>query len=371
VRPLQEEFEWSRSAIGAVAFLTTISVVLSAPLAGILVDRFGVRRVVVFSSVSLAAGFWALGQMSGDFLVYAAIQIAMTALGLGTTAISYCRAVNERFDAARGLALGLLLCGTGVGAVFAPVLVGKIIAAEGWRSAYSYMAAAVLCVIPFVFIALGAGRKVAARLAEAASGGAPVAYFTMLRSPIFVRLLAIFFILALGVAGFVMHLVPMLIDHGVTPTAAAAIQAQLGFAVIVGRLVIGALVDHFFAPHVAAIALCATAVGFVSLAILGPPAAVFGAFAIGFALGAEVDLIGYLCARYFGMNDYGRRYGALYGSFALGTGLSPLAVALLAERLGGYQAALAVCAALVLLAALLLVTAPRFKVIAEGLRNDA
>jgi MFS family permease len=368
VRPLQEEFDWTRSSLGTVSFLTTIAVVFSAPLAGSLVDRFGVRLTAMFSAGALAAGFLALGQMNGGFVLYASIQIAMTVLGLGTTAISYCRAINERFDAARGLALGLMLCGTGVGAVFAPMLVGKIIAAEGWRSAYFHMAAAVLCAIPLVFVALGPGGKIATTQAKGVAGGAAATVSTvaLLRAPPFLRLLATFFILALGVSGFVMHLAPMLIDQGVTPTDAATIQAQLGLAVIVGRLIIGALVDYFFAPHVAAVALCATAGGYALLAVFGPLAAPFGAFAIGFALGAEVDLIGYLCARYFGMSDYGRRYGTLYGAFALGTGLSPLAIAVIAEHLGGYHTALAACAILVLSAAALLATAPRFKAQTES-----
>ena len=183
---------------------------------------------------------------------------------------------------------------------------------------------------------------------------------TRVRERPFGRLLAVFFLLALGVSGFVLHMVPMLTDDGMSPANAAAVQARFGVAIIVGRLGIGALVDYFFAPRVAALALCTTVAGIAALAVLGPAIAPLAVLVIGLALGAEVDLIGYLTARYFGLRDYGRRYGFLYGAFTLGSRTSPLLIALVVEHAGGYAAASAVSAVCVATAALLLATAPRF-----------
>jgi MFS family permease len=363
VRPLQEEFGWSRSDIGAAAFFLTLTVVIGAPVVGSMVDRFGVRRPIAFSMCALAAGFAALGAMPGGLLLYGFIQVTMAGLALGTTPITFSRAVNGHFDAARGLALGLTLCGTGIGATLAPPIISYLIETHGWRAAYYSMALSVLCVMPLVVAAIGARPHAAASGTAtdhlpAETDAIPLA--AMLRSPTLLRLLAIFFLLAVGISGLVMHLVPMLRDQGMEPAAAAAVQARLGIAVIAGRFVIGALVDHFFAPRITALALCITATGILSLALLGPTAAPLAAFAVGFALGAEVDMIGYLCVRYFGLGNYGRRYGILYGSFALGTGLSPLLIALLAERWANYETALLVCAGFVITSAALLVTAPAF-----------
>lgn len=370
VRPLQEEFGWSRSDIGAAAFFLTLTVVVGAPIVGSLVDRFGVRRPIAFSMCALAAGFAALGAMPGGLLLYGFIQVVMAGLALGTTPITFSRAVNGHFDAARGLALGLTLCGTGIGATLAPPIISYLIEAHGWRAAYYSMALSVLCVMPLVVAAIGAKPRGTAAIKNppthlpTEADAIPLA--TVLRSPVLLRLLAIFFLLAVGISGLVMHLVPMLRDQGMEPAEAAAVQARLGIAVIVGRFVIGALVDHFFAPRITAVALCITAAGILSLAFMGPAAAPIAAFAVGFALGAEVDLIGYLCVRYFGLGNYGRRYGILYGSFALGTGLSPLVIAILAEQWANYETALIVCAGFVMTAAALLVTAPAFPDNGEG-----
>ena len=361
VAPLQAEFGWSRSQLSAAALAGTFTIVLCAPVAGLAVDRYGVRVPAAFSMTALALGFAALATMSGSFWIYLTIQIAIFSLGVASTPISFTRSVNERFVMARGMALGLTLSGTGITAAIAPPAVAAIIAEEGWRTAYFKLALVVAAAIPIVLLLLRPASSSSTRTAdETIPPAISPATRVRLTDPRFVRLFAVFFFLALGVSGFVLHLVPMLGDAGMPPLEAAAIQARLGLAVIAGRLVIGVAVDHFFAPRIAALSLCVTIAGLVALAVLGPVAAPWSAFAIGFALGAEVDLIGYLTVRYFGLAAYGRLYGLLYGAFILGTGFSPLVIAGLVAVRGDYTLALWACASFVGVAVALLASAPRF-----------
>ena len=365
VRSLQTDFGWTRGELSAVSLASTFTIVLCAPIAGLAIDRWGVRWPAAFSMVALALGFVALGAMSGSFVHYLLIQMAMYAFAIASTPVSFTRSVNERFDVARGLALGLTLSGPGIAAFLAPPAVAAIIAEQGWRAAYFQMAALVALAIPLVFYLLGlrsasASDPVTPALPKSDKNSAGPTVGAMLADTRYLRLLAIFFFLSLGVFGFVLHLIPMLTDAGISAREAAGIQARLGLAVIVGRLAVGAAVDHFFAPRVAALSLCMTIGGLVALAILGPSVAPLSAFAIGFALGAEVDLIGYLTAKYFGLNHFGRRYSFLYGAFVLGAGFSPLLIAAIAERFGGYGPALWTCAASTTIAVLLLATAPAF-----------
>jgi MFS family permease len=367
VRSLQADFGWTRSELSVASLASTLMVVLCAPLAGLAIDRWGVRLPVAFSMAALALGFVALATMSGTFAQYLLIQMLMFAFAVASTPVSFTRSVNERFDVARGLALGLTLSGTGIAAFLAPPAVAAIIVEQGWRAAYFQMAALVALAMPVVIYLLGLNPRPASNPAAVGpvnGGGEPgrLTFMAMLADSRFQRLLAIFFFLALGVSGFVLHLIPMLTDAGMPALEAAGIQARLGLAVIVGRLVVGAAVDHFFAPRVAALSLCLTVAGIVALAILGPSVAPLSAFAIGFALGAEVDLIGYLTVRYFGLGHYGRRYGTLYGGFVLGTGFSPLLISTVAAQFGGYGSALWICAGSVTIAVLFLATAPRFAV---------
>ncbi|MFD0661218.1 MFS transporter [Thermocatellispora tengchongensis] len=100
------------------------------------------------------------------------------------------------------------------------------------------------------------------------------------------------------------------------------------------------------------------ALGYVALLAGGPALAAAAAVGVGLALGAEVDLIGYLTARYYGLARYSRMFGVFYAVFMLGVGASPLMMAWLLAVTGGYTAPLLVAVALLALAAALLLSAP-------------
>jgi MFS transporter, OFA family, oxalate/formate antiporter len=364
VKPLEASFGWTRNQLSWASMAWTLTIVVFAPGVGALIDRYGVRRPACLGLVSLAATFFALSHVQGQLWIYIAIQIVGAASGLSSTPVAFTRAINECFVRARGAALGFTLAGTGITATFAPPIITAIVIASGWRAGFRGLALCALCAVPFVWVLLGVGAK--QRMAGA-SGSTPATTSSagatpreIYRSATFQRLLAAFFVLALGVSGYVLHMIPMLTDAGIDLARAAWIQGVLGIAVIVGRLAIGLLVDHFFAPRLAALTLSLTALGMLLLATAGTALSVPAAFAIGFALGAEVDLIGYLTARYFGLTWYGRLYGALYGAFVLGTGLSPVLIAGLQAIHGSYALPLYGCASLVAAAVVLFATAPAF-----------
>src|SRR6185312_7151325 len=82
--------------------------------------------------------------------------------------------------------------------------------------------------------------------------------------------------------------------------------------------------------------------GFVILMTNGISAASITAIALGFAMGAELDLMGFLVARYFGLAEFGRIYGCLYGAFIFASGLGPLWVGALRDATGSYTMSLAI-----------------------------
>src|SRR5690606_34962809 len=68
------------------------------------------------------------------------------------------------------------------------------------------------------------------------------------------------------------------------------------------------------------------------------------AVALGLALGAELDLMGFLIARYFGLAQFGKIYGWLYFAFVFASGLGPLWVGAARDATGNYSIALAISA---------------------------
>ena len=115
----------------------------------------------------------------------------------------------------------------------------------------------------------------------------------------------------------------MLTDAGVDARAAGVYAGQIGLAVIASRMLVGFLLDRVFAPHIA-IAICIlAAAGLLVFLFQGVTSATITAIALGLALGAELDLMGFLIARYFGLAQFGKIYGWLYFAFVFASGIGP------------------------------------------------
>ena len=169
------------------------------------------------------------------------------------------------------------------------------------------------------------------------------------------------FCLSLGLGGLMIHFVPILIEVGFTTSAAAKVAGVIGIAVVLGRVLVGFAVDRIFSPLVAIAILVACIIGVLALAFMGSTIAVPVAFVIGFSVGAEVDLIGYLVARYFGIHAYGQIYGRQYSAFLIATGLSPVILGAVRDVTGSYTGSLYLAAAFMVLSVMLFAKLPKFK----------
>ena len=96
------------------------------------------------------------------------------------------------------------------------------------------------------------------------------------------------------------------------------------------------------------------------MAAFGAPVAALGAIAYGLSVGAELDLIGYLTARYYGMKAYGRIYGILYATVLVGGAVSPVVYGLAVDLAHSYQPMLAAAAAILGGCAALFLALPAF-----------
>ena len=163
-----------------------------------------------------------------------------------------------------------------------------------------------------------------------------------------------FFFVSLSVQGCLVHTTAMLSDRGIPVQTAALGSSLVGAAVLLGRVGTGYLLDHLFAPRVAAIFFAGAALGTGLLWLGTTPLAFAGAFLVGLGLGAEVDLIAYLVSRYFGLRDFGKVYSSAFAAFVLAGALGPLLMGSSFDRTGSYRGALIAFLAATLVAAVLM-----------------
>jgi len=353
------DFGWTRAQASLGILGSTLALAAVLPFIGSIVDRYGLVTPVMISLLGLSAAYVLLGLFVHSIATFVILAMLQAILGSASSPLAYTRAINTVFNKQRGLALGVALSGAGVAATFGPTLISNAIDAFGWRGAYFAMALFTLVVGAVIVIVLSRlnGAKTPENIdTEAASKDFKIAK----ASRTYWTIMAAIFCLSLGLGGLMIHFVPILLDLGLTTSAAVKIAGVIGIAVVLGRLLVGFAVDRIFAPWVAIAILFTCICGVLALALLGSTVAVPAAFVIGFSVGAEVDLIGYLVARYFGIHAYGQIYGRQYSAFLIATGLSPVILGAVRDATGTYTASLFIAAAFMIVSAALFAKLPKF-----------
>lgn len=303
---LTGEFGWTRGQLAsatAAAFFGS----LAGPLVGKVADNVGVRPVLSVGLLGYAGMFVALALQPGTLLAYTAIIMFHTMIGVACGGAIFSRAVASWFDRSRGFALGLSMTGVPLSAALVAPAVQWMIDANGWRSGYLLLAGLALFVGLPLTLALVRERP---RPAEDAPGeGAE--WSQIVRSGGFWLLaLSLLPVNAAG-TGIMSAIAPMLTDQGISAALAATLVSAFAMAVIAARLGAGWSIDRF-PPHiVAAVVTGAPALGCAVLFFADGSAllATVALLLIGVQQGAEIDLVGYLLARLFGMRNFASAYG--------------------------------------------------------------
>jgi MFS family permease len=323
-KPLTAAFHISRGDVQSVYTFMTIGNLVASPFLGVMIDRYGVRRITLISVVLMSIGMATLGLAHSLWQLYA-IGFIMSVVGVGTAPVTWTRVIVDWFSVKRGFALGLALAGTGVVAIFLPLYTTWLVTDFGWRGAYVGLGALPLIfALPLSYFLLYDRTGGTATLsAKAAAATNDAEFGEVIRGYRFWVMSVAVFLVGACIAGLVSALVPILTDRGITPGLAAKVASVIGVMVIVGRAGTGYLLDRLWAPGVAWVMLCAPVFGCFILVsgISGIPAMVVAAGTIGLAVGAEFSVLAFMVGKYFGQRRYGIIYACLYGVFKLSAGV--------------------------------------------------
>lgn len=346
-----DELGWSRGAIASGYALVTLMSGTLGPLHGALLDRFGVRRLVLAGLIVMALGLWTLSAMTTLAMFYAAMLLS----GLGLAAsgfLSITTAIVPWFVRRRSTALALMSIGISLGGLLVP-LVAALVVDLGWRSAMQL--SAVLTVSAGVPLALlmrrhpeaygqrPDGDRLEASAAEAGRAARARRVDHTLREALRTRA---FWLLGIGhaaallvVSAVTVHLVAHVsVGRGFSLQQAATAVALVTLTSAVGQLVGGPLGDRFDKRVIAAGAMLAHG-GALLLLSWGPGWFAVTSFAVlhGFAWGVRGPLMGSMRADYFGSTHFGAIMGASMMVFMVGQLVGPVLTGTLADLLGDYR----------------------------------
>ena len=364
ILPFEAEFGWERTQISACLTLLVAATAVSLPIIGRYVDKKGSRVILFPSLVIFALCLAAIPMFVTELWHLVVIFLLIGTIAAGTNSVPYMPILSAWFFKYRGLAIGISIAGIGLGYAYVPLLVQYLVDNAGWRYGYYALSGIVLFIaLPLAYfflkespadMGLKPDGQTSGKPPEATRKDVGLEVKEILRHRDFWMLVAIFVTLSFVLNGMLAHLVPMLSDRGMDTRTAAAVAATEGITVFFSRILIGYLIDRFFAPYVAMVFFSLSAVGIAIFALGAVDAMAFvGAICVGLSLGAEVDLLAYLTGRYFGLKSFGATYGLLFSAILTGTALGPLAFGIGFDTTGSYIGILTICVGINIVAVIL------------------
>jgi predicted MFS family arabinose efflux permease len=336
LNPLHAAFGWKREAMDGTFAIAAITVALVSPFIGMLLDRFPPRRIILPSIFVFALALASLSRLNGSISQFYLAFFVLGLVGNGTAQFAYTRTILTWFQKRRGLALALILTGSGIGSIFIPPATQWAIAHHGWQSAYLLLGGIALLGLPLTALLVRNRPAVAMQHDEPVVSGLTVrAAFS---SAAFWLLCGITVLSAFSENGLLTNLAAILTDHGVTAQSAALALSVRGGAGILGRLGVGFLIDRLSPQRIQTMILVLAALGTLVLAFAGSPAvALLGAVLLGVGLGSEADVLPYLLAHYVGRKHFSVLYGLTWTAYAIGGATGPMFIGHTYDAAGAYH----------------------------------
>ena len=354
---LRKEFLWSRSITAGAFSLFYILYGVIGPFAGSTVDRFGPRWVFVLGSLLWGLGL-ALCSLIHSWWQFYIFFGVIAAIGAGLTGwVPNTTVIQNWFKEKRGLAIGILSSGVGIGVFVCIPSIQYLINGIGWRMAYRVMAFFVpLVIITMTIIFLKKPPRI-----TSSTPAEQKAYYTMIRNPLIVdlkwasrswtlrqaiftkqfwTLSVCFFFTNLITHSILTHHVAFFVDKGLETLFVSYIVGMIGIVSIGGKILWGTLSDRIGREVTYTLVMVCSICGIlllITFPILSSPYIPYF-FAIFFGMGyaGTVVLPPLITADFFEGGAYGSIFGTIYILNSVGGAFGAWFAGFLHDYVGNY-----------------------------------
>jgi MFS family permease len=365
-----QDLGWTRQQVTSG---NALSKLLVGPLfgffAGMLIDRFGPRRLMLVGIVMAGGALIGLAQTSTLAFFY--FFYFFNALGYVFGGPLPNQVLLSRwFDAGRGKAMGIAYLGIGIGGALVPILAHAFTETFGWRGALRWLGVLMIIVaFPAAwFVREPDTADLPARKESDALSIGPV-----LRSPAF-YLLAIGSMASIGAVGGTMQNLKLYLslDRGLGQADIAATLSLILVGSIAGRLLMGWLADRWPKKRVMLLIYVIVAASIAPMAFAPTPATlrIFG-FLFGIGLGGDYMIIPLMAAELFGLRVLGRLLGVVLTADGVAEAVTPMAVATIRDQTGTYSGGFLLLVVLAAVGAVAVSLLPRGPQAAEAVPRAA
>jgi MFS family permease len=361
--PITQEFGWSYTQVSLAASLRGLEVGFLVPVAGMLMDRWGPRRLISGGVALSGLGLMLLSQINSLATFYACFVLISAGVSTATTTLLMAVVANW-FHKKVGLAMGLAASGVAFGGLLIP-LITSLVDTFGWRQAMIIMGLGMWAIpLPLSLLLrhkperygwLPDGEDYRSVLDDShsrpeASNEVHVGAKGALTSWTFWIIAIAFLCQVLPVSAVNTHIMPYLSSIGIPRSTASFIASALPLVTVVGRVGFGWFGDRVDKKGVTALALALTSLGVLILGYTSVRRTwVIMAFIVVFGIGwgGAVPMLSGLLREYFGRERLGTIVGFAGSVMMVGviTG-APLAGWVFDQR-GDYQPAWFILAGIV------------------------
>jgi sugar phosphate permease len=352
------ELGWTRAEVtSGNAFAKLVVGPLFGFFAGVIVDRFGPRRMMLVGI--LLAGIAPIGLGGTTTLAALYTFYLMNALGYVTGGpLPNQVMLSKWFDAGRGRAMGIAYLGIGIGGAIVPLLAHALIQALGWRPALKVLGLLMIVIaFPLAFFVREPGAESGSpgrAAAPAAAAPAADSILDVLRRPSF-YLLALGSMASIGAVGGTSQNLKLFfaMDRGMAQGRVAELISLVLVGSIAGRLLMGWLADRW--PRKRVMLLIYTIVALAIPLLWWAPSTVTlraAALVFGIGLGGDYMIIPLMAADLFGLKRMGRVMGIVLTADGVSEAVMPMGAAALRDHYGSYGPGFAVLVALAVVGAI-------------------
>jgi len=342
-KSLQADFGWSRAATSSVFSVYMVLCGMFGILGGWAIDRYGAK--VIFAVMAFFTGLSLLltSQVTASWHLFLTYSLLLS-LGTAPIYVASMSTVSRWFIKRRGLALGIVSAGAGIGMVVLAPVAAYLISGYGWHTACFILSLIIFfTMFPCALLLKRPPGEVVA-LSDVGEqhydepGGFSLLQATKTRS--FWLLILILFLLSSCAYAVITHIVPHAIDLGIAPIEAASLVSFIGIGSVVGRVVMGRVSDSIGEKQ--AFLICASLMAGAMLLLTRSSdlwmlylfTAVFG-----FAFGAVAPLNAALIGGGFGLRHVGIIMGVTGIGWEVGAAAGPALAGYIFDTGGSYAPA--------------------------------
>jgi cyanate permease len=365
LQPVSNEFGWGSGIFPQSALTAGVAGALAGPFIGQLIDRFGVRPIMLLSILGWAASLVWLSFLNGSQLQLLIISAVMGIMAAGCGPIALAKVVAGWFDRHRGLALGIVLSAApAVATAIMIVVTNALLAEHSWQFTYRAFAVVVVCVVvPTVWLLVREATVADAASkpdAEQAAHGLTAAQ--ALRTRDFWKIMLLTGLVCSVAQALVAHFVAFSAEYGVTPTSTTVALSAFSLFGPVGPLLAGVFADRVSGPKPLALFYALPLLGFAALIFLGTAAAVPAMILLGVGFQATTGMLPYLMTRYFGVRYASQLFGIGLGIVTLSMGIGPVILGFARDRAQSFTPATPLMLGLLALALVVSLAMRRYEV---------